>query len=174
MTGSRVLFLWLLLVAVPAAHADGGAVLAREQGGGLSVTVFAAPVPLRVGPIDLSVLVQEARDDTTILDARVLVSLFEEGSGVARWVGPADHEQATNRLLYAAPISIASAGSWRALVEVQKQGAQLSMEVALDVLPALPAARRFWPWLAIPLLVALVFLLHQWLQQRRPRGAAGG
>ena len=52
-------FLHLTLLAAVCCHADGGAILARQTINGLGLTVFASPAPLRAGPVDVSVLVQE-------------------------------------------------------------------------------------------------------------------
>ena len=49
--------------------ADGGIVQFQKQAGPFFVTVFSAPVPLRVGAADLSVMVQKADDRSEVLDA---------------------------------------------------------------------------------------------------------
>ena len=41
-------------------RADGGTIRLSEQKGNYRITVFTAPTPLRAGPVDISVLVQEA------------------------------------------------------------------------------------------------------------------
>ena len=64
--------LLLLLLLVPhLAFADGGAILTRQTINDLDVTVFAAPLPLRAGPVDVSVLVQDAKTTKPLLDAQV-------------------------------------------------------------------------------------------------------
>jgi hypothetical protein len=47
-----------LAVLATALFADGGTVLSRQESGPFVITVFAAPVPIRAGPIDVTVLVQ--------------------------------------------------------------------------------------------------------------------
>ncbi len=42
------------------ARADGGAVRLRQRSGGYQIAVFTEPTPLRAGPVDVSVLVQDA------------------------------------------------------------------------------------------------------------------
>jgi len=163
MRPARVLALLLVLAAVLArapARADGGAVVARAHEAGLLVTVFAAPVPLRAGPADVSVLVQDARDRSAVLDAEV----FFELAGTGRW--RADHAQATNRLLYAARLPIPSAGAWPLGVEVRADaGRAVSLTAELRAAEALPDVLRFWRWLLLPVLVVAVFLLHQRLRE---------
>ena len=61
---------WPAFVAMNLLLADGGAVQFRRQTGPVIITLFSAPVPLRAGPADLSVLVQNARDGSPILNAK--------------------------------------------------------------------------------------------------------
>ena len=52
---------WLLVGACgEAARGDGGTVRLSRCEGGLRITVFTAPTPFRAGPVDISVLVQDA------------------------------------------------------------------------------------------------------------------
>ena len=86
----------------------------RQQVGPLIVTVFSAPVPLRVGSADLSVLVQTVRDASPVLNAEVALQLSSPGSPAIHV--PATRAQATNKLLYAAHPVLPSAGQWRLTV----------------------------------------------------------
>src|SRR5947199_7831416 len=81
-------------------RADGGAVRLREQAGAYQVTVFTSPTPLRAGPVDVSVLVQDAAGEC-VPEARVAVRLAARGTGEALEC-PATAEAATNKLLRAA------------------------------------------------------------------------
>ena len=66
----------VLLLSAPAAWPDGGVVRSRETRGGLVVTVFTAPDPLRAGPQDVSVLVQDP-SGTPVLHAEVTRDLID-------------------------------------------------------------------------------------------------
>lgn len=157
----------LVVVGSGAAYGDGGAVVAHGAGGSLSVTVFAAPVPLRAGPADVSVLVQRAGGLAPVLDADVWVELRSaDGRGLRR---RADHDQATNKLLYAASLTVPGPGRWQLRVEVERGADRSAVEATLRAVDAVPPAVRFWPWLSIPPLVVAVFLLHQWLRDRGAR-----
>ena len=60
---------WLLVGACgEAARGDGGTVRLSRCEGGYRITVFTAPTPFRAGPVDISVLVQDAA--TGELDSR--------------------------------------------------------------------------------------------------------
>jgi len=62
-----------LLVLSSQAHADGGLVELHQVVRQFAITVFTAPVPLRAGPVDISVLVI-ARADNRYLMERWLFS----------------------------------------------------------------------------------------------------
>jgi hypothetical protein len=67
---------WLLLAAgTSAARADGGALRASRQCGDYRVSVFTSPTPLRAGPVDVSVLVQDAATGEVQHDLPVAVTV---------------------------------------------------------------------------------------------------
>jgi hypothetical protein len=84
--------------------------------------------------------------------------------------GPATRAQATNKLLYAAPLELPAAGAWEIEVAVDRQGATGTLSFAVDVAPPLPPWRAYWPYLALPFAGIAVYALHQWLVLRRGRG----
>lgn len=149
--------------------ADGGTMLFRKQAGPYVITAFSEPVPVRVGAADISAMVQEASDHGTVLDARVMMRLRKTASGnITEVVAPATHDPATNKLLYAAHITLPSTGSWMLEVDVTgKNGASESVSGDLSVLPAQQPVRSQWPYLAIVPAVILFFVLNQWLRKKR-------
>src|SRR5580704_13866550 len=56
-----------------AARADGGTVRYYDRLGDYRVTVFTSPAPLRAGPVDVSVLVQNVETGQPIVDAEVII-----------------------------------------------------------------------------------------------------
>ena len=80
---SLVAFGWLAAVCC---HADGGGVIARQTVNGLRVTVLASPMPLRAGPVDVSVLVQDG--EKTVLDAAVEVAWRSALNSPPDWLPP--------------------------------------------------------------------------------------
>lgn len=151
----------LLLCLATAVSADGGFVRASERLGTYTVTVFTAPTPLRVGPADVSVLVQQP-DGAVVLDVPIAVTLRGAGAEVR---AEATRAQATNKLLHAALLEIPAAGAWTA--EVRVDGTTMSL--AFDVAPAPARWQTYWPHLALPFVGLGLFILHQWLQLRRHR-----
>ena len=84
------------------ALADGGTVRLSQRLGADRITVFTSPTPLRAGPVDVSVLVQDAETGAPIPGAEVEVGLEPlDRPGLATHY-PATHRAATNKLFHAA------------------------------------------------------------------------
>ena len=102
-------------------RADGGTVRLSEQKGNYRITVFTAPTPLRAGPVDISVFVQEAATAEPASDVRVTVKTVRRGSPGAATCQPATTEAATNKLYHAAIFDLPEPG--RYAMEVSIDGA---------------------------------------------------
>ncbi|MGI9069991.1 MAG: hypothetical protein ACR2JB_01345 [Bryobacteraceae bacterium] len=162
---SRIGIVGGLCLAARSLSADGGIVQFQKQAGPFFVTVFSAPVPLRVGPADLSVMVQRADDRSEMLDCRAILHLAKAGERDIE--APATRAQATNKLLYAAAIVFPSPGKWRLTVGIKERDDTVRVNGELAVLPELPPLIAHWPYFALlPVAVAL-FGLNQWLKARR-------
>jgi hypothetical protein len=154
-----------LSVAIRLMVADGGVAQFRSQAGAFVVTVFSAPVPLRVGLSDLSVMVQNADDRTDVLECDVMLHLSKPGEQEVTIA--ATRAQANNKLLYAAHPVFQSAGKWKVSVEIKAKGQTVRVNGEVTVLPELPPLIAYWPYFAVlPVAVAL-FALNQWLKATR-------
>ena len=151
-----------MLLAAAAARGDGGLICLSERAGSFVVTVFTAQAPLRVGPIDVSVLVQSAADHAPVLDAEVQVTLH--AGGIER-TATATHAAATNKLLYAASLDVAVPGRWSLATDV-RAGDHVAVSCAIDIAPPSPPMVAFWPYLALPGVLIALFALQQWLKAR--------
>src|SRR6516165_4132235 len=99
MIARRAALLLLVIALRPgAARGDGGAVRLSQQAGPYRVTVFTAPTPLRAGPVDVSVFVQDGTGGGALPDATVRVTLTRGGETLE---AQATHEAATNKLFQA-------------------------------------------------------------------------
>jgi hypothetical protein len=100
-------------------HANGGEVqLARHPAGPYELTVSTSPSPVRTGIVDVSVLVERAGAGEVVYDARVLVTAepVDQPGPAGRF--EATRERATNKLFYAADVSLPTEGRWRIGVQV--------------------------------------------------------
>ena len=163
----RLTLLLPIMLLCASAAGDGGVVRASETHGPWTITVFSSPTPFRVGPVDLSLLVQDAHTGTTILDADVNLMLRHETADPM--LLEATHDAATNQLLSAAMFDLPEPGQWTIDVIVSRGTETQRMQIGIEAGPPLPPLLSLWPWLSIPLIVTLVFMMHQWLvRSRRP------
>jgi hypothetical protein len=154
----------LLLVPL-VARGDGGVVRAREASGPFLLTIFTGSDPLRAGPLDVSVLVQDRSSGETILDATADLTLQPLDSASPPLLARASHEQATNKLLQAALVRIPAAGRWRLRAEVRRGPDEATAITELQVAPPPPRLASIWPYLLLPPFAIAVFALHQALRQ---------
>jgi len=161
------------LCAVGLATADAGVVRLRRAVDGVVVTVFTSPTPLRAGPVDVEVLVQDGASLAPLSGARVtlgLVSASREAAGVHAALATTGHGD--NRLLHAARLSIPEAGSWQLEVEASGSGFRVQLATELDVAERSSPLRRYWAELAFPGVGVALFVLRQRLR-RGLRGLEG-
>ncbi len=160
-SGWLLLPLWCATVA-----ADGGLMLLSGKRGGYQITVFTAPTPFRAGPVDVSVLVQDASTGNPVTQVQVKVRMTK--SGRPALVYPATSEAATNKLLHAAQFVLPEPGAWN--LEVQVRGSQGLAVLAGDVQAVKPLARwqEIWTWFGWPALAIVIFCLHHVLERRSP------
>ena len=163
---ARVAF--LILLASEILPGDGGALQFRTRAGSFLLTVFSAPMPLRVGSADLSVMVQKASSQDVILDARLLLDLTKpQQREMHEIVVPATRDQAANKLLYAARMTFPSAGQWRLNLSVTANGETAHGSGDLAVMPGQTPLQAYWPYFAVPPLAILFFVMNQWLKGKR-------
>ncbi len=135
--------------------------------GSYQITVFTTPTPFRAGPVDISVLVQDAATGELDSKARVTVGLTPRDRYGQPMRLAAATEAATNKLFRAAIFDLPEAGQWE--VEVAIEGGQGSAQVRFDVAAArrLPQWPAMWPWIGWPLVVVVFFSIHQFLIWRK-------
>ncbi len=150
------------------AWADGGAVRLRERAGAYQIAVFTSPTPLRAGPVDFSVLVQDAATGAWTPDAHVTVRLKANGSGQALEC-PASAEAATNKLYRAAVFILPTPGRWDVEVMVEGPRGPASVRFAVDAADPPPPWLDLWLWFAWPAVAVALFGIHQALVRRKFR-----
>ena len=151
----------VLASAVALANADGGTVQASSIVGTQRITIFTSPSPLRVGPVDVSVLVQDAASGMPLPEARVELewSSPERPDRVLR--AGATQAAATNKLLRAAIFDLPHAGSWKLTAKVSAGERRGELSTQVTVGQPLPKWRAMWPWYCWPALVVVLFVWRQ-------------
>jgi len=160
---------WLLLSMASSrtATADGGRLIGVERIDGFVISIFVAPDPPRVGLVDLSVLIQRESDNTVVEDADVAVSMAFAGESTGSVSGPAMREQATNKLLRSAWLTIPTAGQWRGVVHITAAAKKVEAPFVVEVAEAPPAWTAVAPWFLWPLAIVLLFGMHRFLLRRK-------
>jgi YtkA-like len=148
--------------------ADGGTLVVRREAGPFTVSIFTTPEPLRVGPGDVSVLLERTSDKKPVLDAKVDVRLTHSGAeGISNIFAPATHANATNKLLYAAHVNLAADGPWKLTAAIDSRSGTAEVAAAINVLPRPSPLVSYWPYFAVIPAIVLVFSLNQWLKSKR-------
>ncbi len=176
--------LLLLSGQIAVGYADGGAVIAGEIVGPHRVTVFADPPVLRAGPVDFSVLVQDALTDEPISEARIEFTLTKTESPdslepTKAWISPccvipssnrdripASREAAQNKLLQAATVILPTTGEYELTTHVTTPAGDAAVPVPLTALAPASPLSTFWPVLALPGVVIGLFALRERIRHR--------
>src|SRR6267142_4589556 len=166
MTPPDFLLLVVMILAQATAFADGGTVQLRTEAGPLVITVFSSPAPLSAGPVDISLLLQNRTGLEPVLDATVSLALRADTSGTEIRARPT-REQAQNKLLYAAPVTLTESGKWRLAVTILRNGERTDATGTIDVAPAPEMAASYWGYIAFPPLMIVGFVVREWLLRRR-------
>jgi hypothetical protein len=134
-----------------------------QRAGGYLIAVFTDPTPLRAGPVDVSVLVQDAATKQALPQAQVTVWVGQSARGRAAVPYPATTAAATNKLLHAALFELPEAGWWELEVVVQGPMGPARVRFAVEAAEPSPRWVAFWPWVSWPALVILLLVcIHLW------------
>jgi hypothetical protein len=162
-----ILLLGVLLHPPGAVHADGGAVRLSERKGDHQITVFTSPTPLRVGPVDVSVLVLDSLGGTPISPTQILVRATPRGHPENGISHPATLEAATNKLFRTALFDLPEPGVWDVEIVIEGLREPLRVHFEMEAEEPLTGLADLGPWIAWPAVAILVFALHQWLVRRK-------
>jgi hypothetical protein len=184
--GRYIMSLLVLALSSDDVRADGGIMRVREVQGPFVVTIFTASELLQDGPVDVSVMVQERNSNDAILDANVnliftppavsMAEPIEQICGVAGEAGLGPHSekftvaatrrQASNKLLYAAPVKFGAAGNWQLQAFIQRESDAVKIACRLQVGPPPRKLLGLFPYLIFPPLMVAVFALNQRLRRQ--------
>ena len=174
----------LLLTTSALMHADGGITVGQIEREGLRVTVFAAPVPVRAGPLDVTFLVQETPSNQPVTDARIACSVRKLGPPspnpvrLPAWCStiapgariPATSAHSRNKLLSGAYLPLTEPGRWELNIQVTRGLTSFSASLPLDVSAPLPPLSTWWPLIALGPAAILLYVWRGFLlrAKRKP------
>jgi hypothetical protein len=164
---------WFLIGACcTSAHGDGGTLRLLHRTEFYVIAVFTAPTPFRAGPVDISVLIQDAATGEPVPAAEVTLRVAPRGrTGDAMQI-PATTQAATNKLLHAAVFELPSPGSWDVTLNVQGARGPAQVRFELEAAQPLPRWLAMWPWLSWPALAIVFYGIHHYLKWRKSRHRA--
>jgi hypothetical protein len=177
---SVALFRCVILVALvllhpgAAVHADGGTLRLSERKQDYQISVFTSPTPLRSGPVDVSVLVQDAATGEPIPPPRVVVRAMPHGHPEGEIRQVATSEAATNKLFQAAVFVLPEPGLWDVEIIIEAAHDPVEIHFAMEADEPPPRLAEMWAWIAWPAAIILLFGVHQWLarKERSRRGSS--
>ncbi len=149
-----------------AAHGDGGTMLLHQDAGAFTITLFAAPQPLQVGPADLSVMVQDRSSGEVLLDPTIDLTVALEATNALQQTARLATGQASNRLLQAATVHFSRAGKWRLRLLVRRGNEVAQLSTGCTVEPDRSRATLVWFYVLLPIGIILLFVIHQALKLR--------
>ena len=146
-----------------------------EQQGDTRITVFSSPAPLRAGPIDVSVLLQDSDSGQPLADAQVEVRLALRDRPGAVIHATATKDAATNKLLRAALVDLPEPGWWDVALKCSVNDRNpIQVDFTVEAGQRLPEWLTIWPWFAWPFGVVALFGIHRAIVARkqtvRPNG----
>ena len=164
------MILALLCFHESVAIADGGKLQLSQRQGNYQIAVFSEPTPLRVGPVDVSVLLLDADSGSPVDDAvvKVTATLLDRPASVitqAATVGAA-----ANKLFRAATFDLPIAGRWRFEATISGPLGHARTAFDTEVANQLPRALALWPWLAWPVIPIALYGLRELTGHRRLTG----
>ena len=157
-----------ILICVPTlvrvARADGGVVMCQRTSAPFTITLFATEMPLRPGPADFSVLLEQPDGHSPILDAQVFIELEHEAGMIIR--AQATRSQARNKLLYCSLINLPAAGHWKIRLDIRRGDTRAEVLSDLVVAAPQPVLLSHWELIAVPPIIIILFILNQLLGRR--------
>jgi hypothetical protein len=153
------------------AWADGGVPRVSEQTGGYRVSVFTSPTPFRAGPVDISVLVQDADSGELLPSVQVFVRATPRDRPNQSVNHPATAEAATNKLYFAAMFELPEPGWYDFDVTIKGERGPARVRFALEAADRLPEWWALAPWIGWPALAIGLFSVHQILVRRKSPGS---
>jgi hypothetical protein len=159
--------LFFVALWCPPANGDGGTVRLSATRSGYLITVFSSPAPFRAGPVDISVLVQDASTGEPLADTRVTIRMTQ--GALEPLESPATHEVATNKLLHAAEFELPVPGPWQLQVRVDGSHGTAVVGCEVEAADPLPPLFEMWPWISAPVVAIALFGAYQLLTKHRQK-----
>lgn len=156
------------MLPVQLAFGDGGTLRVSQESDGCRVSVFTSPAPLREGPIDVSVFVQDVRTGKPLLDSDVQIQLWHIARPEKKLQFACTNESATNKIFQSAKFELPQAGKWHLEVSVNGQS---RATCEMEAFEPPPRWLDLIGWIVWPIVPIVLFVLYRILVNQRKRAA---
>ncbi len=153
------------------ACADGGTVRLSEMQRPYRITALTSPNPIRSGPVEINVLVQDATTGDALPDSNVRLSLAPRDEPDEARFYVAHSGATTNKLFHSATFELPTAGEWTVAIEIEGPAGTARTSFDVTAGDRLPRWASFWAWFSWPFLVVALFAVHQTLVRSTPSTA---
>ncbi len=157
----------VLCLTTSIALGDGGTVRWSGVSGPYRVAVLTSPEPLRVGAVDVSVVVSDAHSGVEIRNARVAIQCAPPGRAGSVTCRTANRELSPTKLYQMASFDLDSAGQWGLEIEIDAPLGRARVTTELIVSPAMPRWIDLAGWILLPLLPITLFTAREVRRSRR-------
>jgi hypothetical protein len=143
------------------AFADGGTIRLSETKGAYRISALTAPNPFRAGPVEISVLVQDADTADASPDAKVKIRIAprDQLSEVREF--SATFDGTTNKLFRSAAFDLPAPGRWTVEIDVDGPKGPVRSSFEVEAGGRLPRWVSLWAWFSWPFAVVALFALHR-------------
>ncbi len=166
-TVAGIILLAVVILSPSFARADGGTVRLSEVVGSYRISLFTSPAPFRAGPVDISVMLQDAANSTPISEARITLKMWPLDRPSEAIIQTASTTGATNKLMQAAVFELPEPGWWELHVIVEGPLGHAEAHCQVEAAEPWPHWFTLVPWIAWPLVPIALFGIHLLLVRRR-------
>ncbi len=169
-----LLALLVLCGTVAIARADGGKPKVSEQWNNYRVSVFLAPDPARVGPVEVSVMVQDLGSGKSRTNLKTTIYATPKGQKEPKIGGLASTEEMTNKLMVGRILQIPEVGKWQIVLQIEGPNGDLWRNlIDLDVAEPIPAWMNYAFYIGWPVGAVALFFVHRTIVRRRTLARGG-
>jgi hypothetical protein len=149
----------------PSTHADGGQIrIDSEPVGPFLISVFTDPTPVRVGVVDISIILEDAETGRIVFEPELMVALTPPNAETPQAAIAATSDQATQPELYRAVLTeLPRAGRWLVTVEITDDGnvlGQVSFAMTVEVRRGYDLTTAVVVLVGLPVLLGLIWFFR--------------
>lgn len=164
-----VLYVMFFALLTPRTVADGGLLRLAGTAGPYQIALFTEPTPLRVGPVDFGVLVQDATTRQPLHAVTVTIRAEPMATAGSPLCIPLTYGAGRIKLLHHAVANLATSGQWKLTVQVAGEVGRGEADGTVMVGEPLPRWTDHLLWIGLPMVPIGFYVLTQFTRLRANR-----